>query len=150
MKKTFISLLLVILPFLGLFDAGYVTYEVLSERVPVCTPPFQCAAFLQNDWAYIAGLPLSVYGFVFYTIVLALAIMNFLDIKPKWVKDVHKALRGLATFGFLFALYVVFLMQFVVKAWCLWCLVSVIILTLLFITSKFLTSVKEVSTKEDS
>jgi len=134
MKKIIVSLLFIILPFLGLFDAGYVSYEVFADRVPVCTPPFQCAAFLQNDWAYIAGLPLSAYGFVFYTIVLALAIMNFLELK-----NTKKALRGLATFGFLFAIYVTFLMAFVVKAWCLWCLISVITLTILFINSKFLT-----------
>ncbi len=150
MKKTLVSLFMVVLPFLGLFDAGYVTYEIFSDRIPVCTPPFQCAAFLENDWAYIAGLPLSVYGFIFYTIVLALAIMNFLDIKPKWIKDIPKTLRGLATFGFLFALYVMYLMQFVVKAWCLWCLVSAVTLTLLFITSRFLTPAKEALTKEDT
>lgn len=144
MKKTFVSLLFVILPFLGLFDSGYVTYEIFADRVPVCTPPFQCAAFLQNDWAYIAGLPLSVYGFIFYTIVLALAIMNFLEIK-----NVKKALRGLATFGFLFALYVTVLMAFVVKYWCLWCLVSVIILSILFINSRFLTDTEKPLVEEE-
>jgi uncharacterized membrane protein len=144
MKKTFISLLFVVIPFLGLFDAGYVTYEIFSDRIPACTPPFQCATFLENDWAYIAGLPLSVYGFIFYTIVLALAIMNFLEIK-----NARKALRGLATFGFLFALYVTFLMAFVVKAWCLWCLISAITLTILFITSRFLTTAKEAPIVED-
>jgi len=143
-KKTFVSLLFVILPFLGLFDSGYVTYEIFADRVPVCTPPFQCAAFLQNDWAYIAGLPLSVYGFIFYTIVLALAIMNFLEIK-----NVKKALRGLATFGFLFALYVTVLMAFVVKYWCLWCLVSVIILSILFINSRFLTDTEKPLVEEE-
>jgi len=137
-------LLFVILPFLGLFDSGYVTYEIFADRVPVCTPPFQCAAFLQNDWAYIAGLPLSVYGFIFYTIVLALAIMNFLEIK-----NVKKALRGLATFGFLFALYVTVLMAFVVKYWCLWCLVSVIILSILFINSRFLTDTEKPLVEEE-
>lgn len=144
MKKTFVSLLFVILPFLGLFDSGYVTYEIFADRVPVCTPPFQCAAFLQNDWAYIAGLPLSVYGFIFYTIVLALAIMNFLEIK-----NVKKALRGLATFGFLFAFYVTVLMAFVVKYWCLWCLVSVIILSILFINSRFLTDTEKPLVEEE-
>lgn len=145
MKKTIAPLLFVILPFLGLFDSGYVTYEIFSNRIPVCTPPFQCAAFLENSWAYIAGLPLSVYGFIFYTIVLILAIMNFLEIKK-----FTKALRGLATFGFLFALYVTFLMAFVVKAWCLWCLISVITLTLLFIDSKFLTAAKKTVTAEEN
>ncbi len=137
-------MLFVILPFLGLFDSGYVTYEIFADRVPVCTPPFQCAAFLQNDWAYIAGLPLSVYGFIFYTIVLALAIMNFLEIK-----NVKKALRGLATFGFLFAFYVTVLMAFVVKYWCLWCLVSVIILSILFINSRFLTDTEKPLVEEE-
>lgn len=145
MKKTIVSLLFVILPFLGLFDSGYVTYEVFADRIPVCTPPFQCATFLQNDWAYIAGQPLSVYGFIFYTIVLALAIMNFLEIK-----DVTKALRGLATFGFLFAIYVTVLMALIVKAWCLWCLVSVVTLTILFITSKFLSLTPEPTIVEDA
>ena len=145
MKKTLVPLLFVILPFLGLFDAGYVTYELYSDRIPVCTPPFQCAAFLENSWAYIAGIPLSVYGFIFYAIVLALAIMNFLELK-----NVKKALRGLATFGFLFAIYVTILMWFVVKAWCLWCVVSAITLTLLFINSRFLTITEKRAVTEES
>ncbi|MBU0576268.1 vitamin K epoxide reductase family protein [Patescibacteria group bacterium] len=149
MKKTFISLLLVILPFIGLFDAGYVTYEVFSGRVPVCRPPFQCATVLENQWAYIAGLPLSFYGFIFYAIVFSLAVMNFLEIKQKRIKDVRGTLRKLATFGFLFAIYVLFLMAFVIKAWCLWCLISAIILTIFFITSRSLTIAKESPTKED-
>lgn len=131
--KKIAPLLLVALPFIGLFDAGYVSYEIFSERIPVCLPPFQCATFLQNEWAYIAGLPLSVYGIVFYIIFLILAILNFLQIK-----DFTQILKKLAIFGLGFALYVSFIMGSVVKAWCLWCLVSAINLSLIFITSLFL------------
>lgn len=140
MKNKIAPLLMIILPFLGLFDAGYVTYELFAKRIPVCLPPFQCATFLQNSWAYIAGIPLSVYGLIFYSIVLVLAIMNFLEIK-----DTKKYLRGLAIFGILFALYVVFIMGWIVKAWCLWCLVSAINLTLLLAASRFLKVSREES-----
>lgn len=137
MKKTALNLVLVILPFLGLLDAIYVSYEVFGSRTPICRPPFQCAAFLQNNWAYIAGLPLSFYGAIFYSIVLVLAIINFLKLK-----NVTYALRKLTLLGFGFALYVTVLMSWVVKAWCLWCLFSVIVLVLLFTCSRFLSKQK--------
>lgn len=133
MKNKVAPLLMVVLPFLGLFDAGYVTYETLSGKIPICLPPFQCAVFLEDSWAYIAGLPLSAYGVIFFTTFLILAIMNFLDIK-----DTEKWLRGLATFGLMFAAYVTIVMAFVVKAWCIWCLVSAINLSITFAISRFL------------
>ncbi len=143
MKKIIVSLLFVILPFLGLFDSGYVTYEIFSGKTPICRPPFQCATVLDNKWAYIAGLPLSFYGLIFYIIVLFTAMIHLLRINQQCEKSMIETLRKLAKFGFIFAFYVLFLMAFIIKAWCSLCLGSAIILTLLFINSRFLSTTAE-------
>lgn len=150
MKKQLVAVLMVIFSMLGIFDASYITYEEFSGSVPMCMPPFDCGKVLDSPWASIFGVPLSVYGLVFYSTVFVLAVMNLLEVKVKLpvVKTITRGLRWLGVFGFLFSIYLVTLMQFIIQAWCLWCLVSAITTTSLFIISRFLP--KEELAKESS
>jgi uncharacterized membrane protein len=134
MKQLF-SLALVVISLLGIFDASYITYEKLSGRIPTCRPPFECGTVLNSEWAYIAGIPLSIFGLVFYTTVFVFAVMNVLEVELTipLTKNISNTLHLLSMGGFGFSLYLMFLMQFVIKAWCLWCLFSAITSSSLFI-----------------
>ncbi len=144
MKNTLVSLLVVMISMLGIADAGYVTFETFSNRIPVCRPPFECGAVLESKWAYIAGLPVSFYGLLFYSLVFVLAVVNFLELKIKLpvIKSARQGLKYLAVFGFMFSIYLVVLMGLVIQAWCLWCVISAINSTLLFIVTRFLNQEK--------
>ncbi|HEX7017702.1 MAG TPA: vitamin K epoxide reductase family protein [Patescibacteria group bacterium] len=134
--KMFLSLLLVVLAILGIFDASYLTYEKLTGNIPPCGAGFDCGEVLSSQWASIGPIPLSMFGFFFYSSMFILAIINFLEIDLfDHIITTKKLLLLLGSFGFFFSLYLVSLMAFIIQAWCLYCLFSALISTSLFVTS---------------
>lgn len=149
--KTVIALLIIIVSILGIFDAGFITYEKMLGVVPPCQPGFACAKVLESPWAYIGPIPLSVYGLVYYFVVLIIGSLYFMqyDLKlitkkilpesqNKYAKQLKKYntqqwMMGLTTFGFFFSLYLLSIMAFIIQGWCLYCLISAFTCIVLFI-----------------
>jgi uncharacterized membrane protein len=141
--KAFIALGMVFLSLLGIADASYLTYEKLSGYIPLCGQGFDCGAVLSSPYASIGPVPISALGILFYLSIFALAICYYLEVpldkslKLPWL-NISWLLLGITSTGFAFSVILVGLMAFVIEAWCLYCLVSAIISTLLFIGSVLL------------
>jgi len=126
--KTFLALLLVVCGILGIFDAGYLTYNEFSGQVPPCRPPFACDTVLKSVWSHIGPIPLSVFGLIFYATIFLLGVLAVLEVKKLTIgkREIYlpfiTALLGI--FGAGFSLYLVFIMGVILKAWCLYCLFS--------------------------
>ena len=140
--KVILSLLLVIFSLIGISDASYLTYEKYSGIIPPCTQGFQCETVLTSKYAQIGPVPLSVFGLLFYLVVFTLSILHFTEFEFKTVKSFKNTilqysspidlLQLVTIAGFIFSIYLVFLMGVVIKAWCLYCLVSALSSTMLF------------------
>lgn len=159
--KTIISLLIVVVAILGIFDAGFISYEKFAGIVPPCQPGFECEKVLTSPWAYIGPIPLSVYGFFYYIAVLIMASLYFVqyDVKiitnkiaPKSKNQMIEKMKrlttrewmmALTTFGFFFSLYLVSLMAFIIQGWCLYCLISALSCISLFILNLILWRVEK-------
>lgn len=133
--KTFLSLLLVVLSLLGIMDASYLTYEKLAGVLPPCGAGFDCGQVLNSQWASIGPIPLSALGLLFYATVFGLAVTHFLELKLAGWSPLL-LLKYLTVFGFLFSLYLVSLMAFIIQAWCLYCLISAVISSSLFVVTQ--------------
>lgn len=134
MKQVF-NMATVGLSLVGMADAGYITLEKIIGGAPKCGFGFDCGAVLNSPWASVGPIPLAGIGFFYYLTVLILASMAILDIKlPKFspIKDINLVLLLLTGFGFLFSIYLISIMAFAIKAWCLYCLVSASTCALLF------------------
>lgn len=133
----YLRLALPILAFLGLLDALYITYEELSGVIPPCLPGFSCASVLTSPWSHIGPIPLSVFGAGYYLTILVLGSLLFLEKKElRFLGQrfpVFSLLRVLTAIGFVFSLYLVFIMGVVIKGWCLYCLLSALTSSLLFL-----------------
>ncbi len=147
------SLLIIILSIVGIADSSYITYEKFSGVIPDCGAGFDCGKVLNSEWSSIGPIPLSLLGFIFYTTVFTLGILNYLDFDTKnFLKKITKKLDlkksnllslittqelllMATTFGALFSIYLVFLMAFVIEAWCKYCLVSAFTSFTLFLIS---------------
>src|SRR5579859_2771296 len=79
--KTFLALLLVICGILGIFDAGYITYNEFSGQIPPCRPPFACDTVLKSAWSHVGPVPLSVFGLFFYATIFLLSVLAVLEVK---------------------------------------------------------------------
>lgn len=140
--KQFLTLALTVFSILGIFDAAYLTYEKLNGALPPCGGSFDCGTVLNSSFSMIGPLPLSVFGMGYYATVLLLSSVIFMsDQELVWhVPNSNLkltptlALTGLTSFGFAFSILLVGVMAFVLEAWCLFCLLSAGISTILFLS----------------
>lgn len=137
--KIFLSLVLVIFTFLGILDASYITYEKLNGVVPPCTSYFKCGDVLNSAWSSIGPIPLSVLGVLFYSLFFVMSLLFYFGKKEIGVGgfsmriETFLALQGI--FGAGFSLYLLFIMGVILKAWCLYCLLSAMTCIILFVVS---------------
>jgi len=117
-----------VLSLVGVGVAGYLVYENLQGQSGVCVIAQGCQTVQQSRYGKILGVPVSVPGFALYA-ALALAAVA-------WLKD----FRGLspvallvgfygALAGTLFSAYLTYLEAFVIEAWCIYCIVSALLMT---------------------
>jgi uncharacterized membrane protein len=120
-------LLLVAISLVGLADASYITYQKINHIIPPCSAQFACETVLSSKWSAIGPIPLSLLGCFFYATVLTLSISLFLS-----HTTIHTRLRfnpaiilmivGIS--GLAFSAGLLGIMGIVLKAWCLYCLIS--------------------------
>jgi len=109
----------------------YLTYEHYSNRIPPCAVGafFDCGLVLKSQYAMVFGVPLALIGVVHYLIFFNIACWAFVSIKrlPIYSLIVQSVV------GFIASLYFVYLQIFVIHAICLYCMVSALVSTTIFI-----------------
>jgi uncharacterized membrane protein len=137
--KTVLSLLIVVFTFLGILDASYVTWSRFSGVLPPCKPPFACETVLNSSWSKIGPVPLSVLGILFYSTFFLIAALSVLEVKAikkgQFSVPIPALIILLGCFGAGFSLYLVFIMGVILKAWCLYCLLSALNCGIVFLLS---------------
>lgn len=115
---------------IGFADATYLTVKhFLGTPIP-CAILQGCEQVTNSQFATIFGVPVALLGSGYYLTVLILSVI-YLDTG----KLLALKLAALATFfGMLASLWFVFLQIFIIKAICLYCMVSATTSTLLFIS----------------
>ncbi len=119
------------LSFLGFLDASYLTFEHYTGAPLPCAIFTGCATVTTSQYAAIGGIPVALLGALYYLAVLIFTLA-FLE------NDSRRslAIAALITpFGFLASLWFVYLQLFIIKALCLYCVVSATTSTLLFISA---------------
>ena len=131
-----IAVLVLLVALVGFADAAYLTIEHFRGSIPPCSVAsgiFGCDTVLTSVYSTVAGIPVSLFGAVYYLFVM---IGAFAYIEGKREKIFRWSL-ALIFLGFLATLVLVYIMAFVLNAWCLYCLISVATSTTLFATALF-------------
>ena len=124
---------ILVLSLLGVFNTTYLLWTHTSPLHPMLCVGSGCDEVRESSYSVVFGLPLPLFGLIMYA-VLALLVFT--------APLVSTSLRSLAlygrhsmvvisTFGFTISLYLTFLEAFVIRAWCVWCVVSALIITLI-------------------
>jgi uncharacterized membrane protein len=128
MNKFLLPLFISVFAFLGILDAGYITYEKFSGQIPICNGFFKCGNVLSSPWSSVGPVPLSLLGLLFYATIFTFAVMAYLETESlilfKRQIPLGHLLAALGVFGAGFSLYLVYIMGVVLQAWCLYCLFS--------------------------
>ena len=120
---------------IGLGVAGYLSYIEITLSKALCGSVGDCNTVQLSPYARLWGvLPIGVLGMGGY-IAMIIAWWTGRQ-KWSWVSSYAPiALFGLAFFGTVFSAYLTYLEPFVIKAVCIWCITSAVIVTLLLLLS---------------
>ena len=117
---------------LGFSDASFLTIEHYQNRIPPCTTA-GCETVLTSPYSSMFGVPVALLGMIYY---LVIALGLFAHIEGKHEPSLRAVLL-LTVCGFLMSMWFIGAQAFLIHAWCLYCLGSATISTILFGSSLY-------------
>jgi uncharacterized membrane protein len=118
---------------IGLGVAGYLTY-VETRAVPaVCGPVGDCNAVQTSSYALLFGvLPVGLLGAAGYVAILVAWLWGHFR-SDRLADYALLAILAMTMFGVVFSIYLTWLELFVIRAVCMWCLTSAVIMAVLML-----------------
>lgn len=113
---------LLVLAFLGIADSWYLAESAATDTPLICGPGMLegCNAVAQSPYSKLFGIPLGVYGVLYYSLVFVVAAAAITG----WLRRPSLPLFALTAFGAIASLIFVFIQVFLIKALCVYCLLS--------------------------
>ena len=112
--------------YLALYKLGYIGVITCSVG--------SCETVQTSRWATFLGMPVAVWGVGFYVTTFAVALAGVhgpLAESPR----ASVALVALSGWGVLFSAWLTYLELFVIDAICMWCVVSALLVLVIFVVS---------------
>ncbi len=122
--------------FLGLADSWYLAQSALTDTALTCNIAglSGCNVVAQSAYSHLFGIPLGVYGVVFYALVFVCTALLFLHRS----RFLFRSLFGLGLIGLIGSTIFVALQIFVIQALCIYCLASGAISFVIFLLTTLL------------
>ena len=119
------------LSLVGIFVALYLLLYKLGIIGNLSCSVGSCETVNSSKWASFLGLPVAGWGVAWYVAMFVLALVST---GSRFAESsvVSTVLLGVAATGLVFSLYLTYLELFVIDAICQWCVVSAIIVTIIF------------------
>ncbi|MEQ9619435.1 MAG: vitamin K epoxide reductase family protein [Deltaproteobacteria bacterium] len=120
---------LLVLSAIGILLSLYLTYLHFTEtEAAFCAAGSDCEAVRQSGFSTFLGIPVAALGVLGYLVIFILTLLTTLTKRARWT-----ALYILSLSGFIFSAYLTYLEFFVIKAICTYCVVSAVLMTIIFI-----------------
>ncbi|HZK77558.1 MAG TPA: vitamin K epoxide reductase family protein [Gemmatimonadaceae bacterium] len=126
----------------GVFIALYLLLYKLGMIGHLSCSVGSCETVNTSKWARFMGIPVAGWGLAFYAALFVLAMVSTGERYADSL-GMSKLLVGAAGTGVLFSAWLTYLELFVIHAICEWCVISAIIVTVIFLAS--LADFREVS-----
>ncbi len=124
--KTLTGTLLAALAFVGLVDAIYVGITSSQGFVIPCGLTGGCDQVLNSPYSKVAGVSIAWIGLGFYAFVLSAGVFAIFGFFKLLRLSLAASLAAFAV-----SLYLLYLQAFVLKAYCDYCLLSALLVTLI-------------------
>lgn len=116
-----------VLALIGLANASYLLYKKVRNEKLTCLIGGDCDIVTKSKYGYIFGIPNEVVGIGFYILVLVLFFLSSLGIASIPGFSLGVLLLLLAIPASLTSLYLLGIQAFVLKKWCDYCILSVLV-----------------------
>ncbi len=125
-------MVIALLATVGLFVALYLWAHNAGLTGPIVCGVGDCATVQSSEFATLGPVPVSAIGVAGY---VALIVLSFVGLQP--AHRASAAIGGLmlmgSAVGVAFSGYLTYLEAFVINAWCQYCVISAILMTLIFL-----------------
>ena len=118
----------------GIFVALYLLLYKLGMIGHLSCSVGSCETVNTSKWAKFMGAPVAAWGVAYYVGLFILALVSTGERYADSV-GMSKLLVFVAATGFLFSMYLTYLELFQIHAICQWCVISAIIVTIIFFVS---------------
>jgi uncharacterized membrane protein len=125
-----LSLLLILI---GIGIGGYLSYVIFIDAPMICTTdgPFECDVVQNSVYARVSGVPIAYLGLFSY---LFMGVLLLLEGRTAFLREnAIILLFGVVLFAWLYSMYLVYVQGVILQAWCMWCLLHELNITILFI-----------------
>lgn len=119
----------------GMAISTYLTYVHYASANTICLFGAKCDVVLTSSYSSMWGVPLALFGLVMYAVITALGVWLWRSRDSGWEHLIALGTYGVALAGIVFTGYLYCLEIFVIHAFCSWCIISSIVLTLILILS---------------
>jgi protein-disulfide isomerase/rhodanese-related sulfurtransferase len=126
------KLLLMALSLVGLFDSIYLMWEYTSPAHPMVCMGGGCDAVRASAYSHLGGLPVPVYGMFMYGFLVLLLFLYPL-LPTSFARLSQYAVVLISGAAFLFSVYLTGIEAFVLHSWCVWCVLSALLVTAIFL-----------------
>lgn len=133
---------IIILSIIGVFVALYLVnlhYKTGGSSFCNINEKLNCDVVNKSTYSEFLGIPVAIIGFLGYVafIVLGFTILAGYD----WsifhhklrAKHLNMLMLALGIIGFMFSLYLAYIEEFVLHAWCIMCIASLLIITTILV-----------------
>lgn len=127
---------------LGIADSLYLTEHALTDTALSCGLDGAlsgCNVVAQSAYSHFLGIPLGLYGLIFYIAIFVLSIL--VRVRPG--RHTVKSLMVASVLGMTLSIYFVWLQVFVIDALCIYCLASFAFAVIIFIVSMMFVRIRE-------
>jgi len=122
---------IIVLSILGVIDSLYLLYIKISHATVVCSGG--CDIVNASKYSEIFGIPIAIFGVLGYLVIILFVIF---DNNIEFIKENSTiVIFGLSLIGVLYSAYLTYLELAVIHAICEYCVISAIVMTLIFIIS---------------
>lgn len=118
--------LLYVLCFIGLGVSMYLVYTKLTSS-PIYCRLGDCQKVQNSSYSSLFGIPVSYFGVGFYFLLFVLFYKNYLKLAKIWL-----------AWGVAFSVYLTYLELYVIKAICMWCITSFVVIILAALVTYFI------------
>ena len=127
---------ILILAFFGLADSAYLAQHEASGTPLLCNIQnlSGCNVVAASQYSHIFGIPLAEFGILFYGILFVLAALEIVIFD----RLLRRVLQAVSLIGVAASLYFTLIQAFVIRAFCIYCLVSAFITLLIFILASLI------------
>lgn len=134
MNRSFLIVLVLILSFLGIADSWYLYQSAVTDTALSCDlgSGFDgCNTVAQSPYSRLFDIPLGLYGVGFFALTFVLAA----SLSVVSSRRLYQALLGVSAFGVLASAVFMYIQFVLIKALCIYCILSAGIAVLLFVLS---------------